>query len=88
MDKFSRYLIAYPTSKQDTKAIAKVKINFVIQHGYLPTRLISDKGTAFMSHEFEEMAAVPGITLKHATTKHAQKNWHARTISPANQASI
>ena len=43
------------------------------KHAYLPTTLISDKGTAFMSHVFKEVAGgVLGITLKHATTKHVQ----------------
>ena len=42
------------------------------KHAYLPTTLISDKGTAFTSHVIKEVASVLGITLKHATTKHAQ----------------
>ena len=41
-------------------------------HAYLPTTLISYKGTAFTSHVIKEVAGVLGITLKHATTKHAQ----------------
>ena len=72
MDVFSSYLFAYPTSNQDPKTIAKVLINIMTQNAYLPTTLISDKGTAFMSQVIEEVAGVPGITLKHATTKHAQ----------------
>ena len=75
MDVFSRYLFAYPTSNQDAKTIAKVLINIMTKHAYLPTTLISDKGTAFMSHVIEEVAGVLGITLKtlkHATTKQAQ----------------
>ena len=72
MNAFSRYLFAYPTSNQDTKTIAKVFINIVTKHAYLPTTLISDKGTAFLSHVIKEVAGVPGITLMHATTKHAQ----------------
>ena len=72
MDVFSRYLFAYPTSNQDATTIAKVIINIVTKHAYLPTTLISDKGTAFTSHEIKEVAGVLGITLKHATTKHAQ----------------
>ena len=68
---FSRYLFAYPTSNQDATTIAKVIINIMTKHAYLPTTLISDKGTAFMSHVIKE-EAVLGITLKHATTKHAQ----------------
>ena len=72
MDVFSRYLFAYPTSNQDAKTIAKVLINILTKHAYLPTTLISDKGTAFMSHVTKEVGAVLGITLKHATAKHAQ----------------
>ena len=73
MDVFSRYWFAYPTSNQDAKTNAKVLINIMIKDAYLPTTLISDKGTAFMSHVLKEMTGVLGITLKHATTKHAQK---------------
>ena len=36
------------------------------KHDYLPMTLISDKGTAFMSHVIKEVAGVLGITLKHA----------------------
>ena len=42
------------------------------KHAYLPTTLISDKGTAFMSQVIKEVTGVLGITLKHASTKHAQ----------------
>ena len=72
MDVFFRYLFAYPTSNQDAKTIAKVLINIMTKHAYLPTTLISDKGTAFMSQVIKEVAGVLGITLMHATTKHAQ----------------
>ena len=72
MDVFSRYLFAYPTSNQAATTIAKVIINIMTKNAYLPTTLISDKGTAFTSHVIKEVAGVLGITLKHATTKHAQ----------------
>ena len=72
MDVFSRYLFAYPTTNQDAKTIATVLINIMTKHAYLPTTLISDKGTAFTSHVIKEVAGVLGVTLKHATTKHAQ----------------
>ena len=42
------------------------------KHAYLPTTLISDEGSAFISHVIKEVAGVLGITLKHATTKPAQ----------------
>ena len=40
MDVFSSYLFAYPTSNQDAKSIAKVLINIMTKHAYLPTTLI------------------------------------------------
>ena len=72
MDVFSRYLFAYPTANQDAKTIAKVLITIMTKQAYLPTTLISDKGTAFTSHVIKEVAGVLGVTSKHVTTKHAQ----------------
>ena len=72
MDVFSRYLFAYRTSNQHAKTIAKMIIIIMTKHAYIPTTLISDKGTAFMSHVIKEVAGVFGITLKHVKTKHAQ----------------
>ena len=72
MDVFSRYLFAYITSNQDAKTIAGVIISILTKHAYLPTTINSDKGSVFMSQVIKEMAEVFGITLQHATTKHAQ----------------
>ena len=71
-DVFSRFFFAYPTSNKDDKTIANVKIKIMTKHAFLPTTLISDKCTAFMSHVIKEVAGVLGISVKHATTKHAQ----------------
>ena len=89
MDVFSGYLFAYPTPNQDAKTIAKVLINIMTKHAYLPTTLISDKGTAFMSHVIKEKATVLGIILKHATTKHKARsnNWVTWASSRVNQTS-
>ena len=72
MDVFSRYLFECPTLNQDAKKMAKVITNIMTKHAYLQTTLISDKSTAVMSYVIKEKAEVLGITLKHATTKHAQ----------------
>ena len=72
MNIISRYLFAYPTYNRDAKTVGQVIFNIMTKHSYLPTTLISDKGTAFLSHEIKEVAGVLGITLKHATTKQAQ----------------
>ena len=42
------------------------------KHAYLPTTLITDKGTAFNSTIIAEVTQILGITLKCATTKHPQ----------------
>ena len=63
MDVISRYLFAYPTSNQDATTIAKVIINIMTKHAYLPATLISEKGTTFTSHVIKEVAGVLGITL-------------------------
>ena len=42
------------------------------KHAYLPTTLITDKGTAFTSKIIAEITKILGITLKCATTKHPQ----------------
>ena len=73
IDVFSRYLFAYLTSNQDAETVAKVIINIMTKHANLTTTLISDKGTAFTSHVIKVVAGVLRITLKHATTKHAQR---------------
>ena len=38
----------------------------------MPTTIISDKGSVFMSQVIKEVAEVVGITLQHATTKNAR----------------
>ena len=72
MGVFFRYLFAYPTSSQDAKTIAKILIDIMPKHAYLPTTIISDKGSVFLSQVIKEVAEVFGITLQHATTKNAQ----------------
>ena len=87
MDVLSRYLFAYPTSNKDANSIAKVVINIMTKHAYLPTTLISENGSAFVSHVIKEVVGVLGITLTHVTTKHAQKNGpHEQSHASIKQA--
>ena len=50
MDVFSRYLFAYRTSNQDAKTIAKVLINIMTKHAYLPTMRSSQIKVQPLSH--------------------------------------
>ena len=49
MDIFSRYLFTYCVTRIDAWTIARVLVDIMTQHAYLPTTIITDKGTQFMS---------------------------------------
>ena len=72
IDVFSRYLFAYPLTDASAINVAKALIDILTKHAYLPTTLITDKGTAFTSTIIAEITQILGITLKCATTKHPQ----------------
>ena len=72
VDVFLRYLSAYSTMEQDAKTSGRVKINIMVKDAYLPTAIVSDKGSAFLSQLIKEVADVLGITLEHATTELVQ----------------
>ena len=72
IDAFSRYAFAYPVSNPTALNTAKVIIEIMTRHAYLPTLIITDKGSVFVSQVIHEVAEILGINLKHATTKHAQ----------------
>ena len=72
IDVFSRYLFAYPLTDASAINVAKALIDIMTKHSYLPTTLITDKGTAFTSTIIADVTQILGITLKCATTKHPQ----------------
>ena len=72
IDVFSRYLFAYPTTCITALTVARVIMDILCKHTYLPTNIITDMGTQFNSEITREVAAVLGVELKHASTKHAQ----------------
>ena len=72
IDVFSRYLFAYPLVEATASNTAKVLIDIMTKHAYLPTTLITDKGTAFTFKIIDEVTKILGITLKCAITKHPQ----------------
>ena len=72
IDIFSRYLFAYPLVEATAVNTAKVIIDIMTKNSYLPTTLITDKGSAFTSIIVAEITRILGVTLKCATTKHPQ----------------
>ena len=72
MDVFSRYLFAYPVTDESATNTAKVIIGIMTKHTYLPTTLITDKGTAFTSKLLAEIDQILGVQTKCATSKYPQ----------------
>ena len=72
IDVLSSYSFAYPLIEATAANVAKVIIDIVTEHSYLPTTLITDKGSAFTSTIRAEDTQSLAITLKCATTKHPQ----------------
>ena len=72
IDEFSRYAFAYPVSNPTAVNTAKVIIDIMTRHAYLPTLLKTDKTSVFVSQVIHEITEIPGINLKHATTTHEQ----------------
>ena len=74
IDVFSRYAFAYPVSNPRAVNTAKIIIDIMTRHAYLPTLIITDKESVFVSQVIHEVVELLGSNLKHATTKHAQTN--------------
>ena len=68
----SRYAFAWPLSNHTAVNTAKGIIEFMTRHSYLPIVMIKDKGSVLVSNLIHKKADVLGITLRHATTKHAE----------------
>ena len=72
IDVFSRYAFAYSVSNPTAVNTAKVTIDTIKRHAYLPTLIIRDRRSVFVYQVKHEIAEILGISLKLATTKHAQ----------------
>ena len=72
MNDFSRYLFAYPTQDITAKTAARCIIDVMTRHCYLPTVILTDKGSQFRSEVVNQIAQTLDIRINHASTKHAQ----------------
>ena len=70
-DIFSRYAFAYRVSSPTAVNTVNDFIDIMTRCVYLPAVMITDKGSLFVSNVILEIAEARGITLRHATTKHA-----------------
>ena len=72
MDIFSGYLSAVPLLRVDSSSIIKALLHIFTTHSYLPSKIILDKGSVFVSHIFLEITNQLKISVNHATAKHPQ----------------
>ena len=61
IDVFSSYAVAYPVSNPTAVNTAKVIIVIMTRHAYLPTLIITDKGSVSVSQVIHEVAEILGI---------------------------
>ena len=72
MDVFSRYLFTAPLIRVDADTVARALLHILTTHSYIPSKIISDKGTVFVSQTFKDRLTELKIKIEHATVKHPQ----------------
>ena len=72
MDVFSRYLFAYPAQHMSAKTVARCILHVMARNWYIPTVILTDKGSQFRSELVNQIAQTLDIRIRHASTKHAQ----------------
>ena len=72
IDVFSRYLFAVPLRKPDTPSVVNALLSVFAKHAYVPTHILTDKGSVFTAELFQQLTKAIGFEISHATVKHAQ----------------
>ena len=68
---FLGYAFGYPVYNSTAVSTAKVFIDIMTSHAYLPTVTITDKESVFVTQAVHEVVGRLVMNLKHAKTKHA-----------------
>ena len=76
---FSQYLFPYPLTDVSAINVAKVIIDNLTKHAYLPKTLITDKGTAFTSTNIAQITLILIIRLKLCNDQSSTDNREAGT---------
>lgn len=73
VDHFSKYLVIYPMKSQSAKDTADKLFEFITNFG-IPEKLLTDRGSNFTSHLFQEVAKKLGIVKLQTTAYHPKAN--------------
>ena len=77
MDVFSRYLFAYPTQDMTARTVARCIIDVMTRHCYLPTVILTDKGSQFRSQVVNQIAQTLEIRIDETCTNNRQTRKNA-----------
>ena len=72
VDVFSKYLFAMPLTNGRADNVARALTTIFFQHSYMPSKILSDLGTAVVSEIMHELTRMLEIRLEHASLKHPQ----------------
>ena len=67
IDVFSRYLFAVPLRKPDKPSFVNALLSVFDKHAYVPTHILTDKGSVFTAEIFQKLTKAIGIEISHAT---------------------
>ena len=74
MGVFSRYLFACPTQDITAGNVGRCIMDVTTRHWYVPTVILTDKGSQFSSEVINQIAQTLDIRISHASTKHSSTN--------------
>ena len=69
---FSKWVEAFPTSKQDAGTVAKILLVHIIPRWGIPRLLSSDNGPGFANQAISEISQYLGFNIKHHCSYHPQ----------------
>lgn len=70
VDMFSKWVEAFPTSKQDASAIAKALLKDKICRWGIPSKILSDNATPFISVALKQISKYLGFDLRQHCAYH------------------
>ena len=67
MDVFSKYMFALPITSPSAETVAKSLIQWFLRHSYIPSGILTDKGSVFTSKLIQSLSEMIEFKLNHAT---------------------
>ena len=74
IDHFTKYVEAYPMKDQTAESCARIYVTQIVTRHGSGSKLITDRGRAFMSSFFQETCKILGIRTSRTSSYHAQSN--------------